>query len=190
MAIPDDMTKLLHAWQAGDDDAGHQLFSDLYELLRQRARQRLRQEPGSPTYQTGDLVQDLYLELDKQRVSWADRAHFFIFVALKLRHLLVDRARRKKRVRHGGLLQKVDLSEAFEVAGGQLDYLPLLDEALKKLEKAHPRPYQVFLLYYFNNLNTKQIAQVLEVSPSTSERALNFAQTWLTRETADALPPQ
>jgi RNA polymerase sigma factor (TIGR02999 family) len=122
--------------------------------------------------------------VDADHVTFRGRAHFFASAALAMRHVLVDRARRKRRPKHGGGRQRVELESgpAIDAPDG-LDILAL-DEALSRLAEQSPRRAKVVELRYFAGLGNREIAELLGVSDATVERDWQFAKAWLHRELA------
>src|SRR5262245_61568861 len=180
-----EVTRILSAIDQGDPHAAEQLLPLVYTELRQLAAQRLAQEKPGQTLQATALVHEAYLRLvDQDRLPhWNSRGHFFAAAAEAMRRILVERARRKKRVRHGGELQERPLDEnepAIAVAVDAVDLLTL-NEALDHLEAAFPRRAQLVKLRYFAGFTLPEIAEVLGVSQSTAEADWTYAKAWLKR---------
>src|SRR5437870_8363625 len=129
-----DVTRVLSAIEGGDPHAAEQLLPLVYQELRQLAAQKLAQEKPGQTLEATALVHEAYLRLvDVDRVQhWDSRGHFFAAAAEAMRRILVDNARRKRRPKHGGERQRIELDEAFSVADPREDLLAL-DEALTRL---------------------------------------------------------
>jgi RNA polymerase sigma factor (TIGR02999 family) len=181
-----DVTRILSAIERGDPHAAEQLLPLVYEELRRLAAQRLAQEKPGQTLQATALVHEAYLRLvdaDKAR-GWDGRGHFFAAAAEAMRRILVEKARRKLRLRHGGgrRQQSLESNEPAIVAPvGELDLLAL-DEALGRLEAASPRKARLVKLRYFAGLTLPEAAAVLGVGRSTAEADWTYAKAWLKRE--------
>ena len=178
-----DITLLLNTWRAGDTVAGEQLFAAILAELRQLARQQLRQQQGH-TWQTSELVNEVYLRLQGGNATWQNRAHFFAVAATAARSVLVDHARRKQRQKRGHGLTFVTLDEGLAVAASPalpLDVLKL-DDALRALEQFAPRQCRVVELRCFGGLTVEETADCLDIAPATVKRDWNAARRWLARE--------
>ncbi len=180
---PQDVTRLLAAMNHGDAEALDALLPIIYDELRRLARHYMRGQPDNHTLQTTALIHEAYLKLaaqpDKQ---WQNRTHFFAVAAQAMRHVLVDYARSKGAIKHGGQVQKVELEEAAFVSAGQASEVLALDEALTALAAFDPRKSQVVELRYFGGLSIEATAEVLQVSPETVKRDWRLAKLWLARE--------
>jgi RNA polymerase sigma factor (TIGR02999 family) len=178
-----DVTHILSAIERGDSSAAEQLLSLVYDDLRKLAAQKLAQEKPGQTLQATALVHEAYLRLVdvEQAQRWASRGHFFAAAAEAMRRILVEKARRKQRARHGGGLQKQPLEEnepAIALPVEAIDLLAL-NEALDRLEAASPRRAQLVKLRYFAGLTLPEVADLLGVSQSTAEADWTYAKAWL-----------
>jgi RNA polymerase sigma factor (TIGR02999 family) len=185
-----EVTRILNALEQGDPQAAAQLLPLVYEELRRLAAQKLAQEAPGQTLDATALVHEAYLRLvghDPQR-PWNDRGHFFAAAAEAMRHLLVDSARRKRRAKHGGGRQRVDLDEQLPVPPGRADDLLALDEALHKLAAQDPEAAQVVQLRYFAGLSVEEAARALGLSRASAYRHWTFARAWLLRELRGEAP--
>jgi RNA polymerase sigma factor (TIGR02999 family) len=183
-----EVTRILSAIEAGDASAAEQLLPLVYDELRRLAVQRLAQEKPGQTLQATALVHEAYLRLVDAATApqWNSRGHFFAAAGLAMRRILVEQARRKRRVRHGGGRQRVDLDEALEVVEPvEQDWLAL-DEALERLEQADPVAARLVNLRYFAGLTIAEAAQALGLSLRTAERNWTYARTWLHRALSEA----
>jgi RNA polymerase sigma factor (TIGR02999 family) len=176
-----EVTRILSAIERGDPHAAAQLLPLVYDELRQVAAQRMAREAPGQTLQATDLVHEAYLRLVdvEQAQHWNSRGHFFAAAAEAMRRILVDRARRKKAVRHGGGLQRLDLGAAEPAALRPSDDLLALDEALEKLAARDGPKAELVKLRYFAGLTMEQAAEVLDISPATAHRWWNYARAWL-----------
>jgi RNA polymerase sigma factor (TIGR02999 family) len=176
------VTQLLLAWGAGDQAARDELLPLVYEELGRMAHRHLRQERQGHTLQTSALINEAYLRLVDQPVSWQNRAHFFGIASRLMRQILVDYAIRRQQQKRGGQWQQISLAEVDNLAQRQATDLLALDEALKSLAEIDPRKSQVVELRFFGGLTIEETAEVLRVSTVTIERDWRLARTWLLRE--------
>ncbi len=178
-----DATLMLAAIEAGDPTAVEQLLRLVYDELRRLAASKLAREDPGQTLQPTALVHEAWLNLVGDRnPSFKDRAHFFRASAEAMRHILIDRARRKKTVRHGGGYRRIEF-EDFELASPSADDQVLaINEALDKLTTEHPVQAEVVKLRYFGGLTNFEISDVLGVSLSTVKNYWAFSRAWLLGE--------
>jgi len=168
------ITTLLHSWRAGDAKARDEILERLYPELRRLAAHYMKSERAGHTLQPTALVHELYLRfLSADEVQWQDRVHFFAFAARKLRHILVDHARRAKLKDQLPLL----LPPSRAVPAG-IDVLAL-DQALEQLETVNSRAAHLLELRFFAGLTDQESAEVLHVSIPTVHRDWRFARAWL-----------
>jgi RNA polymerase sigma factor (TIGR02999 family) len=180
---PGEVTALLHAWHAGDEDAYRQVSTILYgELKRQAAQCMRRQRPGD-TLQATALVHETFMRLTGAgQVAWQDRKHFLAVAARTMRRVLVDLARAKSSTKRGSRAAHVPLDSGVVVEGTSVVDLIALDEALEALATFDARKVRVIELRFFAGLTVEETAQVLEVAPDTVARDWRLARTWLLRE--------
>jgi RNA polymerase sigma factor (TIGR02999 family) len=148
------------------------------------AAQKLAQEKPGQTLQATALVHEAYLRLfggegNGQQQHWDSRGHFFAAAAEAMRRILIDNARRKQRVKHGGDRQRVDLLDEDLAIHDSLDQLLALDEALTNLALEDPAAAQLVKLRVFTGLSVEQTAEVLGFSRATAYRHWNYARAWL-----------
>jgi RNA polymerase sigma factor (TIGR02999 family) len=177
-----DVTQLLEAAAAGDPRAAADLLPLVYDELRKLAAARMAGEASGHTLQATALVHEAYLRLvgPADAARWENRGHFFAAAAEAMRRILIEAARRKGRVRHGGGRARVDLDHAAAVSDdGGADDLRALDEALGRLEAGHPEAAAVVKLRYFAGLTAAQAAAALGLSRRTADRHWAFARAWL-----------
>jgi RNA polymerase sigma factor (TIGR02999 family) len=176
-----DVTTLLHRWRDGDNAALDQLVPLVYDELRRVARARLRNEPVDHPLQTTALVHEAYIRLvSLDRMTLADRTHFFAMAARLMRQVLVDQARRIRADKRGGGLSIVALDAAVGVAGASPNVdLIALDRALDELEALDPRLCRVVELRFFSGLSIDEAAAALHISTATVERDWAFTKAWL-----------
>ena len=177
------VTVILQAISDGDRLAAESLLPLVYDELRRLAHSRMRGEPSDHTLQATALVHEAYLRLvGNDDVKWANRAHFFGAAAEAMRRVLIERARRTGRVKHGGGRQRVGL-DGLALGGDEssVDLLSL-DEALTKLESLDGRMSDIVKLRFFAGLSVEDTASALGVSDRTVNRAWIGAKAWLRHE--------
>jgi len=174
---------MLAAIERGDDKAAEQLLVLVYDELRRLAASKLAQEAPGQTLQPTALVHEAWLRLfGEQKPSFNDRTHFFRACAEAMRRILIDRARRKKTVRHGGGYQRVDFEDFEPATPSTDDQLLAMNEALDKLTREHPVQAELVKLRYFAGLTNEEASQVLGISISTVKNYWTFARAWLLNE--------
>jgi RNA polymerase sigma factor (TIGR02999 family) len=157
----------------------------VYEELRRLAHSYMRGERPDHTLQATALVNEAYLRLaERTRPHWQDRAHFFAGAARMMRHILVDHARRRQRVKRGSGAVNLELTETALLAQDQADQVVALNEALERLARLDQRASQVVELKYFGGMSYEEIAEVLSISGITVRRDWGFAKAWLHKELA------
>ena len=173
-------TQLLRAWAEGDRGALERLTPRVYRTLRRIAGYQLKNERSGNSMQATALVHEAYLELiDVTNVNWQHRAHFFAVSAEIMRHILLDRARRRVAAKRGGRAERVSLDELPDLSGGRAAELIALDDALNALANIDSRKARVVELRFFGGLSVEEAAEVLAVSPDTVMRDWKFARSWL-----------
>ncbi len=177
------ITKMLLAWNGGDQAALHRLIPLVHDELRRLAHRYMRGERSGHPLQTTALVNEAYVRLvDSSRVRWQSRAHFFAVSAQLMRRILVDVARARRKRKRGGGGVHVSFDEALAVAGGPgLDVIAL-DDALRALAAFDERKSKVVELRYFGGLSVDETAEALGVSSVTVMRDWSVAKVWLLRE--------
>jgi RNA polymerase sigma factor (TIGR02999 family) len=178
-----DATQLLTAVGRGDPTATEKLLELLYAELRRLAASKMSRESPGQTLQPTALVHEAWLRLVSDRnPAFENRAHFFSAAAEAMRRILIDRARRKLRVRHGGGMQRVDLDGQDYAAPGGDEQLVAVHEALDHLAKLHPIQAEVVKLRYFVGMTNEETAEALDISVATVKNYWNFARTWIFNE--------
>ena len=175
-----EVTHILRSIEQGDPKAAEELLPLVYEELRKLAAVKMAQQPDGQTLQATALVHEAWLRLvDGPNRQYASRRHFFSAAAQAMRHLLIERARRKLRERHGGLLQRVDLDDVAVAAPTDDERLIQINTALDELALLAPEKAEVVKLRFFVGLDEKEIAELLNLSPRTVERYWSYAKAWL-----------
>jgi RNA polymerase sigma factor (TIGR02999 family) len=175
-----DVTLILDAISRGESQASEKLLPLVYDDLRKLAAARMFQESAGHTLQPTALVHEAWLRLGGgQNQSWQNRAHFFSAAAEAMRRILVDHARRKAGLKHGGGQQRLNI-EDLDLAGATPDEkILLIDEALEDLERVNSERARVVVLKFFAGMTNKEVAEALHVSKSTVDRHWECAKTWL-----------
>jgi len=183
MTIPtsQNLTQLLLAWGDGDEAARDALIPMVYDQLRRIARRHMRHERVGHSLQTNALINEAYLKLIEQSVSWQDRNHFFGIAARLMRQILVDHARARQRLKRGGDAHQISLTAAGAELGESADLLALND-ALETLAEVDPQRSRIVELRFFGGLTIEETAQVMRISTPTVERGWRAARAWLQTE--------
>lgn len=180
-----EITRLLSAWRGGDEAALDALVPLVYPQLRELARSCFRRERGLRTLQPTALVHEVYLRLVDVEVDWRSRAHFFAVAGRLMRRLLVDEARRRRRLKRGGErplpIEELEVEPTLEGADPEHRLLDL-DRALDRLERFDERKARVVEARLFAGLTIRETSEVLGIASATIERELKMARAWLGRE--------
>jgi RNA polymerase sigma factor (TIGR02999 family) len=179
------ITRLLHEWRNGSQEAFERLVPLVYAELRTLASRQLTREWRHDRLQITAVVSEAYLKLFNQReVDWQNRGHFFAIAAQLMRRILIDHARRRTRQKRGGTAVAVELDEALAVPADAVDAVDALDldRALTKLESIDPDQARIIELRFFGGLTIEETAEALSVSPATIKREWVLAKGWLFRE--------
>ena len=175
-----DVTRILDRVQHGEARAVEELLPLVYEELRKLAAHKMSNEAAGQTLQPTALVHEAWLKLVKPGPQdWNSRGHFFCAAAEAMRRILIDRARMRKRERHGHGLQRVDLDQVDVAATTDDDTLLQINEALDKLQIEAPDKVELIKLRYFAGLSIEDAASALGISPATAKRHWTFARAWL-----------
>ena len=176
-----DVTRILSAIERGEPQASEQLLPLVYDELRDLAARRLAREKPGQTLQATALVHEAYLRLVDSEViqRWDSRGHFFAAAAEAMRRILVENARRKGRVKHGGGRRREHADLDALGADGSSEDLLALHEALEQFALQDPLKAKLVELRYFGGLTLERAAEYLGISPSTADRAWRYARAWL-----------
>lgn len=178
-----DTTRLLLDWANGDVGALDKLTPHVYRELRRMAAGFIRHERDSHTLQPTALVHEVYLKLiDVRKAGWKGKAHFYAACAEMMRRILVDAARKRSAVRHGGAMKRIEFREAVDVGACKDSHLIALDAALNQLAETDFRKARIVELRYFGGLSVGETAAVLKVSEETVARDWRLARAWLAAE--------
>ena len=175
-----DTTALLTASEEGDKKAADQLLDLVYDELRRLAAYKMAQEAPGQTLQPTALVHEAWLKISgASEHPFENRTHFFAVAAEAMRRILIDRARRRQTVRHGGQWERVYPEDAELVAPMEDDQLLMVNDALEQLSQDYPSHAEVVKLRYFGGLTNEEIAHALRLSVSTIKTRWVFARAWL-----------
>jgi RNA polymerase sigma factor (TIGR02999 family) len=173
-------TLLLDAIESGDPKAADQLLPLVYQELRRLAASRMANESAAQTLQPTALVHEAWLRLvGDEAPTFQNRAHFFAAAAEAMRRILIERARRRQAVRHGGGLQRVELEQVELPFPASDDQLLAVNEALDQLAAAHPLEAEVVKLRYFVGLTHDEVSEALGISVRTVKNYWAHARAWL-----------
>jgi RNA polymerase sigma factor (TIGR02999 family) len=183
-----EVTQILNALDAGDPRAAEQLLQLVYAELRNLAAQKIALEKPGQTLQATALVHEAYLRLvdSASPQNWHSRGHFFAAAAEAMRRILVEAARRKNRIKHGGEFERVELDDIVSCHDTPDNQLLALDDALLHLQAADPAAATLVKLRYFSGLTMPDAAAAMGISLRTAERNWTFARTWLHRRVSAA----
>jgi RNA polymerase sigma factor (TIGR02999 family) len=185
-----DVTQILSQIEQGDPSAAERLLPIVYDELRKLAAAKLANEKPGQTLQATALVHDAYIRLvDVEKTQhWDSRGHFFAAAAEAMRRILVDKARRKGRQKHGGNHKRHDLDDVEIVAPGTPEEILVVHEALERFESISQPAAQLVKLRYFAGMTIPEAAESLGVSPRKANQLWNYARAWLLAEIdSDAL---
>ena len=179
-----EVTVLLTAIEQGDTHAAEQLLPLVYDELRRLAASRINRERTPQTLQATALVHEAFLRLvDTSTIQqWKTRGHFFGAAAEAMRRILIEKARRKERIKHGGEVVREDLDLLEIEAASPREDLIAIDAALTKLQAVDATAAELVQLRYFAGLTIAETAAAMDISPRTADRIWVFAKAWLHRE--------
>jgi RNA polymerase sigma factor (TIGR02999 family) len=182
-----DVTRILSAIEQGDAKAAEQLLPLVYDELRALAAQKMVQEKPNQTLQATALVHEAYIRLvdgDKAQ-HWDSRGHFFAAAAEAMRRILLNRARDKGRLRHGGGRIRLDFDHLEIAVNDPGEDVLALDDTLEKLASEDPQSANLLKLRFFAGLTMEQAAEALGLSQRTAYRCWAFARAWLYEQLGD-----
>jgi RNA polymerase sigma factor (TIGR02999 family) len=178
-----DVTRILESIEHGDPKAADELLPLVYGELRKLAASRMANEAPNQTLQATALVHEAWLRLvGNSEPKFENRAHFFAAAAEAMRRILIDKARRKKAIRHGGDQQRVDMEEVDVAAPGNEDELLAVNEAIDKLAAQNSVEAELVKLRYFVGMTIDEAAEVLGISARAADNYWSHARAWLFRE--------
>jgi RNA polymerase sigma factor (TIGR02999 family) len=178
-----EVTRLLMAIEQGNTHASAELLPLVYEELRRLARSRMAQERAEHTLEATALVHEAYLRLiGEEDARWDGRGHFFAAAAEAMRRILIEHARRKKALKHGGQRERIELDDDLPPIASpcdNVDDLLALDEALERLAQEDRSKADLVKLLYFAGFNLEEAAAAQGISRTTAYRHWLFARAWL-----------
>jgi RNA polymerase sigma factor (TIGR02999 family) len=184
-----DVTVMLSAIERGNGKLAEELIPVVYEELRRLAARNLAFERSGQTLQATALVHEAYLRLvGDQDSRWQNSKHFFCAAAEAMRRILVERARHRARLRHGGGQQRLALDDIDVATENDAHGLLFVHEALDKLAVKDPNCAELVRLRFFGGLTHQQAARVLTISERTARRNWVYARAWLLREFEQMAP--
>ena len=176
-----DVQQIVTRIELGEATAEEELLPLVYDELRALASSRLAKD-AQHSLQTTDLVHEAYLRLVGSNTQWDGRAHFFGAAAEAMRRVLVDRARRKQRIKHGGGRRRVELHDSAMEAGSSPDEILIVNELFDRLAEQHPTEAELAKLRYFVGFTLAEAAAALDISVGSAHKYWKFARAWLYRE--------
>ena len=181
IAAVSDVTRILGAVERGETAAAEALLPLVYEELRRLAGQKMAREPAGHTLQATALVHEAYVRLvgggDAER--WDNRGHFFAAAAEAMRRILIENARRKLRVKHGGEFERVELPDVIAATNDRPERLIELDAALTRLAVEDATAAEVVKLHFFAGQSLEDVAKLLGMSRASAYRQWSYARSWL-----------
>jgi RNA polymerase sigma factor (TIGR02999 family) len=180
-SVTSDLTLLLNRISSGNIPA-EDLLPLVYQELRHVAAQKMRGQSPGHTLQATALVHEAWLRVGAEAHEWQNRAHFFGAAAEAMRRILIDRARSKAAIRHGGGLERVDLDDVEIAMPAEESEMLDVHESLDEFARHHPGKAELVKLRYFAGLTIEEAAEVLGISTPTAKRHWAFAKMWLFTE--------
>ena len=175
-----EFTLILNDAAQGNDRSAEALLPLVYEELRKLAHARMAGRMASHTLQPTALVHEAWLRMvDDAEQTWHNRAYFFSSASTAMRNILIDHARKKSAIKHGGGQQRIDVS-SLELASDEPDEMILrVDAALQRLEQVNPKWGRIVVMKYFGGMTNKEVAEAMDMGESTIERYWSGAKSWL-----------
>jgi len=179
-----EVTRILHSIESGDPKAADELLPLVYEELRKLAAHKMANDVQGQTLQPTALVHEAWLRLTgNENVKWDSRAHFFGAAAEAMRRILIENARRRRALRHGGGQQRLDIQDVKIAAATKDEELLAVNDALERFAVLDQKKAELVKLRYFVGLNIEETSQVLGISVATAKRWWAYARAWLFQET-------
>ena len=186
-ASKEQITQLLVRFGEGDRDASDQLLEAVYNELHRLARRNRYKWRGPDAPSETSLVHEAYLKLvDDTKISWQNRGQFFYLASLSKKNILIDNARRRKRLKRGGDQVQVTLDDSFEDLSRSADEILAVDQALGRLREDNERLAKIVECRIFGGLTVEETAEALDVSTPTVKRGYSVARAWLYKELSDS----
>jgi RNA polymerase sigma factor (TIGR02999 family) len=183
MSRTHEITKLLQAWSDGNSRALEKLIPLVDHELKRIAHAYLLKEKTGHTLQTADLVNEALIRLlEGEQIDWQSRRHFYALVAKRMRQVLIEHARAQLAIKRGHRPEQIDLDDTIFLTTEMSEELVMLDDALEKLAVTDERKAKVVEYRYFGGFTIEEVANILDIAPSTVEREWRLARSWLKRE--------
>jgi RNA polymerase sigma factor (TIGR02999 family) len=183
-----EVTRILTAISQGNAENADRLLPLVYEELRRLAAFKMANEPAGLTLQPTALVHEAWLRLGAAEGQvWNGRGHFFAAAAEAMRRILIENARRRKAIRHGGGKQRIDIEEVELAAPADDDQMLAIDEALTRFSAVDPKKAELVKLRYFIGMTIEESADALGISLATAKRWWEYSRAWLHSELKDRL---
>ena len=182
---PHNVTQLLETIETGDPKAAEDLLPYVYDELRRIASLRMANEPAGHTLQATALVHEAWIRLSGENHEWKNRRHFLGTAAEAMRRILIDRARKRKRNRHGGGLVRINLDDVKLAETSNHETVMFVNEALDRLGEKEPEIAELIKLRFFIGIPSHDAARLLGMSERTARRNWAYARAWLARELID-----
>ena len=184
-----EVTRILTAIKAGDQEAADRLVTAVYEELRRLAEQRIAQEPPDQPLDATGLVHEAFIRLGgAENFTFDNRAHFFTAAGEAMRRILIDQARRRSRLKRGGDRRRLSLDDGDLPCRREPDNVEALNEALARLSATDPTKAELVRLRFFEGLTVEKAGEVLGISRATADRYWAQARLWLRHELNDSGP--
>jgi RNA polymerase sigma factor (TIGR02999 family) len=178
-----EVTRIFDEIEHGDPQAADRLLPLVYQELRKLAASKMAHEAPGQTLQPTALVHEAWLRLGGSEAHlWDSRAHFFAAAAEAMRRILIDNARRRKALRHGGGQARVDVQEIEIAAPADDEQLLAIDETLERFSVFDPQKAELVKLRYFIGMTIEEAARALRISEATAKRWWEYARAWLYAE--------
>jgi RNA polymerase sigma factor (TIGR02999 family) len=184
-----EVTRILQSIESGDAKAADELLPLVYEELRKLAAHKMANDVQGQTLQPTALVHEAWLRLTgNENVRWDSRAHFFGAAAEAMRRILIEKARHRRALRHGGGQQRLDIQDVEIAAAAKDDELLALNDALERFATVDKQKAELVKLRYFVGMNIEEASQALGISVATAKRWWSYARAWLFQETQSPTP--
>lgn len=175
-----DITRVLGDIGHGESHASEELLPLVYEELRRLAAARMAQESAGHTLQATALVHEAWVRLTSgANQKWQNRAHFFGAASEAMRRILIENARRKARLKHGGHLQRLDITDLELAEAAPDEMILLVDAAVERFTREDPDKGKIVVLKFFGGLTNQEVAETMGVTERTVERQWAYAKAWL-----------
>ncbi len=179
------ITELLREAAGGNREAFNRLYELVFPALLAKAAARMRREKPGQSISANDLLDEAFMRIANQRVVAKNRKQFYGIFGIMMRRVLLDRIRKKLAEPNGGGWRRVTLDPNFSLPRQEAEKLLAVHQCLERLEKDNPRQGKIVELRFFGGFSEKEIAEYLEISPSTVEADWRFAKAWLRMELED-----